>query len=187
MITETLKITRPVDLAGWLKQPSPRYTLAIGGTCGCDVSRLGQRISDHLNRRFISSGRSRFLSFDREDIRLLAGDPFWRNSILAVAPDHATDAPPRCDYETMIRGIASIGDAVLSGQYALEATAGLDRVYRVALAHHPADGTDSNHRVDPDGFGDEALAESIARKFIQWCGESAPDERMRDLARDLGR
>lgn len=170
MKTTTHTTGGAVGLVDWLKQPAPRYSLAIGATCGCDISRLGRAVCDHLNRPDLPAG-GRCRAFDPEDIRQLAGDPFWRNSVLAAAALHEPDHDRHCDYEKLIRSVATIGGAVLAGQCALEATADLGNVFRVALSHCDRCRPESTLYLDPDAFSDEGLAAVIAKRFIRWCEE----------------
>ena len=76
-----------------------------------------------------------------------------------------------CDFETLIRGVAMLGGAVLSGQAALDATADLGNVFRVALSHCDRCCPDAQLQLDPDGFSEEGLAAVIAKRFIRWCEE----------------
>jgi hypothetical protein len=170
MTTTTFTTEGAVGLVDWLKQPAPRFSLAIGATCGCDISRLGRAVCAQLNRPELPAG-GHCRAFDPEDIRQLAGDPFWRNSVLAAAARHDSTGDRHCDYETLIRGVAAIGGAVLSGQSALEATADLDNVFRVALSHCDRCRPESTLYLDPDGFSADGLAAVIAKRFLRWCEE----------------
>ena len=178
MRTTTHTTVGAVGLVDWLKQTAPRFSLAIGATCGCDISRLGREICDHLNRPGLPAG-GRCRAFDPEEIRQLAGDPFWRHSVLAAAAHHGIGEDTRCDYETMIRGIAVLGGAVLSGQCALEATADLDNVFRVALSHCDRCCPETSLKLDPHGFSEEGLAAVIAKRFVRWCEEHDSPRRPR--------
>ena len=157
-----------VGLVDWLKQPNPRFSLAIGANCGCDISRLGHEVCEHLNRRDPST-KDRFRIFDAEEIRQLAGDPFWRQSVLAAAAKQGIKEDLRCDFEAMTRDIAAFGGAVLSGETAIETTADLDNVFRVSLSHCDRCCPQAELILDPDGFTDEGLAAIIAKRFAQWC------------------
>lgn len=174
MRTTTYTTMGEVGLVDWLKQPEPRFSLAIGANCGCDVSRLGRDVCEHLNRRDPSAGH-RCRAFDPEEIRQLAGDPFWRQSVLAAAAKHELkeDLAFHCDFEAMTRDIAAFGGAVLSGETAIEATADLDNVFRVSLSHCDRCCPQSELILDPDGFTTEGLAAVIAKRFALWCGEKA--------------
>ena len=159
-------------MVDWLKQPAPRFSLAIGANCGCDVSRLGRDVCDHLNRRDpTASGRCR--AFDPEEIRQLAGDPFWRQSVLAAAAKQGIKEELCCDIEAMTREIAAFGGAVLSGETAIETTADLDNVFRVSLSHCDRCCPQTELILDPDGFTHEGLAAVIAKRFTQWCEKKA--------------
>src|SRR5688572_11090245 len=139
-----------VGLVDWLKQSAPRYSLVLAATCGSDLSRLGREACDQLNRPGGSVG-GRCRAFDVEEIRHLAGDPFWRHSVLAAASRFGVDDDYHCDFETLIRGVAALGGAVLSGQTALDATADLGNVFRVALSHCDRCCPDAQLQLDPDG------------------------------------
>jgi hypothetical protein len=157
-----------VGLVEWLKQPAPRDSLVIAATCGCDLSRIGRAVCDHLNHAGLPAG-GRCLAFDPEDIRLLAGDPFWRNSLLAAAAHRVPDPHfTRCDYEAILRAVAATGGAVITGQCALEATTDLGNVFRVALSHGDRCRPESTLCLDPSGHTEEGLAEIIARRFLRW-------------------
>lgn len=155
-------------MVDWLKQPAPRFSLAIGANCGCDVSQLGRDVCEQLNRQNPSAD-SRCRAFDPEEIRQLAGDPFWRQSVLAAAARHGLREEFRCDFEAMTRDIAAFGGAVLSGETAIEATADLDNVFRVSLSHCDRCCPQSELILDPDGFTHEGLAAIIAKRFAHWC------------------
>ncbi|MEK7950934.1 hypothetical protein [Luteolibacter soli] len=173
MRTTTSATVGAVGLVDWLKQHTPRFSLAIGANCGCDVSRLGRQICEHLNRRDPAI-QGRFRAFDAEEIRQLAGDPFWRQSVLAAARSETPDKPEfRCDYEAMTRDIAAFGGAVLSGETAIETTADLDNVFRVSLSHCDRCCPQTELILDPDGFTHEGLAAVIAKRFTQWCEKKA--------------
>lgn len=168
MRTTTYATVGAVGLVDWLKQHTPRFSLAIGANCGCDVSRLGRDVCDYLNQRDpLSEGRCR--AFDAEEIRQLAGDPFWRESILAAAMQRGMKEEFCCDYEAMTRGIAAFGGAVLSGETAIETTANLGNVFRVSLSHCDRCCPQTELVLDPDGFTHKGLASVIAKRFIQWC------------------
>jgi hypothetical protein len=155
-------------LVDWLKQPAPRFSLAVGANCGCDISRLGHDICEHLNRPD-SSIEGHWRAFDAEEIRQLAGDPFWRQSVLVAAATHGIKEDPSCDFEAMTREIAAFGGAVLSGETAIEATADLGNVFRVSLSHCDRCCPQAELVLDPDGFTDEGLAAVIAKRFANWC------------------
>lgn len=164
------------DTAGleeWLVQDKWPGSLAVGTTCGCDVSRLGEDICAHLN--FAQKPGSGFLmAFDREDIRRLAGDPSMRRRILSADPE--VNAGPGCDYERMIRSVASLGGAVLAGQCCLDATRGLDKVFRVMVSRGGhCRGDDPSMRLDPVRFSPESLVRVIADSFADWCRDRLPD------------
>jgi len=179
MRTTTFATMGEVSLVDWLKQHTPRFSLAIGANCGCDVSRLGHDVCDQLNQRAPSTaGRCR--AFDAEEIRQLAGDPFWRQSVLAAAATQGIKEELCCDFEAMTREIAAFGGAVLSGETAIETTADLGNVFRVSLSHCDRCCPKTELILDPDGFTHEGLAAVIAKRFVQWCEKKAaprkPDE-----------
>ena len=168
MRTTTFTTGGEVGLVDWLKHPAPRYSLAVGANCGCDISRLAHEVCVLLNQRDTSSvGLCR--AFDAEEVRHLAGDPFWRQSVLAAAAAQGAQEKFRCDFEAMTRDIAAFGGAVLSGETAIEATEDLDNVFRVSLSHCDRCCPQSELILDPDGFTHEGLAAVIAKRFAQWC------------------
>jgi hypothetical protein len=172
MRTTTYTTKGEVGLVDWLKQPAPRYSLAIGANCGCDVSQLGHDVCEHLNRQ-APSNADRCRAFDAEEIRRLAGDPFWRQSVLTAAAKQGIKEELCCDFEAMIREIAAFGGAVLSGETAIEATADLDNVFRVSLSHCDRCCPQTELILDPDGFTHEGLAAVIAKRFAHWCEKKA--------------
>jgi len=172
MRTTTSSTVGAVGLVDWLKQPAPRFSLAIGANCGCDLSRLGRDVCEQLNRRDPAAGH-RCRAFDAQEVRQLAGDPFWRQSVLAAAAEHNVREEFRCDFEAMTRDIAAFGGAVLSGETAIEATADLENVFRVSLSHCDRCCPKTELILDPDGFTDEGLASVIAKRFAHWCERKA--------------
>lgn len=176
MRTTTHRTVGVVGLVDWLKRPAPRYSLALGATCGCDISRLGRDICDYLNRPDLPAG-GHFRRFDSEEIRRLAGDPYWRHSVHAAAGRQGHEADSRCDYENMVRAVAALGGAVLPGHWALDATRDLDNVFRVALSHCDDCCPDNSLNLDPDGFSRNGLAAVIGKRFLRWCEERSADSR----------
>ena len=168
----------PVGLIDWLKQPGPAYSLAIGATCGCDISQLGRDVCAQLNAAGLSWG-GHCRAFDPDEIRMLAGDPYWRNAIFAAAARKGIDLESGCDYECMIRAIAALGGAVLSGEWAVEATATMDQVFRVALSHCDHCCPTSTLQLDPNGYSPEGLAKIIAKRFVHWSEEQAKGRKPR--------
>jgi len=161
----------PQGLVEWLHQPAPGFSLALGATCSCDLSQLGRDVAEWLNASD-SPFHGACRVFDQNAVRQLAGDPHWRHSILATAALHGVDIDSGCDYECMVRALAAHGGAILAGEWALEATADLDRVFRVGLAHceHCRPGA-SALLLDPDGYSQNGLAAVIGRRFLRWIDE----------------
>lgn len=154
----------------WLAQDTWRGSLAVSTTCGCDVARLGQDICDYLNAKE-GNGGGKLRAFDREDIRHLAGDPLWRRKILSTAA-----LGGGCDYECMIRAVASLGGAVLAGQCCMDATRGLENVFRVMVSNcGQCRGEDPSMLLDPARFSGESLVHVIADSYADWC-RSLPEE-----------
>ncbi len=168
----------PVGLIDWLKQPEPSFSLAIGATCGCNISQLGREVCEHLNATALASG-GHCRAFDPDEIRLLAGDPYWRKAIFAAAASKGIDLDSGCDSECMVRAIAELGGAVLSGEWAIESTANMDRVFRVALAHCDRCCPASTLYLDPDGYSPEGLARIIAKRFAHWIDDQAKGRKPR--------
>jgi hypothetical protein len=168
----------PVGLIDWLKHPEPSYSLAIGATCGCNLSQLGRDICDHLNAPDVPAG-GHCRAFDPDEIRLLAGDPYWRKAIFAAAARKGINLESGCDYECMVRAIAALGGAVMSGEWAIESTAAMDRVFRVALAHCDRGCPSSTLYLDPDGYSPGGLARIIAKRFVHWIDDQAKGRKPR--------
>ena len=157
------------SLEDWLAQGRWPGSLAVSATCGCDVTRLGEEICDYLNAREGSDGEL-LMSFDREDIRRLAGEPSLRRKILSAVAEPENFSASGSDYECMIRSVASLGGAILAGQCCLDATRGMPNVFRVMVSscgRCPKD--DPSMRLDPARFTTESLVEVIAASFANWC------------------
>lgn len=169
---------QPVGLIDWLKQSGPAFSLAIGATCGCNISRLGREVCEHLNAAGLPSG-GHCRAFDPDEIRLLAGDPYWRKAIFAAAARKGIDLDSGCDYECMVRAIAALGGAVLSGEWAIESTADMERVFRVALSHCERCCPASTLHLDPDGYSPDGLAKIIAKRFVHWRDDQAKGRKPR--------
>lgn len=167
---------RDTGLIDWLEQEKWPGTLAVSTTCGCDVARLGRDIRDYLDAKDETGGGG-LAVFDREDIRRIAGEPAWRQRILSAVTDPAVAAGSGCDYERMIRSVASLGGAILAGQCCLEATRGLENVFRVMVSHCGDCRTDEpSMRLDPQRFSRESLVQVIADSFADWCRGLLPPE-----------
>jgi hypothetical protein len=157
-------------LEDWLELERWPGSLAIGTTCSCDVSRLGRAVTDELNaKQTIASA----MAFDREDIRRLAVDPVWRRRLLPATGSGGSD----CDFEAMIRHVASLGGAVLAGQTCVDATKGRDDVFRVMVSNCGHCRTDEpSMSLDPQRFSPESLVHVIADSFADWCRGRFPRE-----------
>ncbi len=178
MKSPTPHSTQPVGLIDWLKQSETSCSLAIGATCGCDISQLGRDVCEHLNASARHPG-GHFRAFDHDEIRGLAGDPHWRKAIFAAAARKGVDLDSGCDYECMVRAIAALGGAVLSGEWAIESTADMKRVFRVALSHCELCCPDSALQLDPDGYSADGLARIIAKRFVHWIDDHAKGRKPR--------
>ena len=166
----------PVGLVDWLKQSERSYSLVIGATCGCHISQLGRNVCEYLNATASSIG-GHCRAFDPDEIRLLAGDPYWRKAIFAAAARKGIDLDSGCDYECMVRAIAALGGAVMSGEWAIESTADSDRVFRVALSHCELCCPPSTLHLDPDDYTSQGLAKIIAKRFVHWIGDQLTPRR----------
>ena len=163
------EIFSDTSLGDWLAQDKWRGSLAVATTCGCDVARLGRDICDYLNGKEKTQG-GLLMAFDHDDIRRLAGEPSWRRRILSAVTDTAAMDDCGCDFSCIIRGVASLGGAVLAGQSCLDATRGLDNVFRVMVSscgHCRTD--DPSMRLDPSRFSAESLVHVIGDSFADWC------------------
>ncbi|WP_193213586.1 hypothetical protein [Luteolibacter marinus] len=168
MKTTNIRTVGAVGLVDWLKHSAPRYSLALGATCGCDISRLGDDICRYLNRAESPFG-GHCRTFDTAELRHLAGDPGLRHAVIAAVAEKGLEAKSHCDFETMIRSVAALGGAVLPGQWALDSTKDLDNVFRVALSHCDHCCPESSLKLDPDGFSNGGLAAVIGKRFLRWC------------------
>lgn len=178
MKSPTPHFPQPVGLIDWLKQPEPSFSLAIGATCGCNLSQLGRDICDHLNAAGLPNG-GHCRAFDPDEIRFLAGDPYWRKAIFAAAARKGIELESGCDYECMVRAIAALGGAVMSGEWAIESTSNMERVFRVALAHCDRCCPSSTLYLDPDGYSPDGLARIIAKRFVHWIDDHAKGRKPR--------
>lgn len=174
----------PSGLLDWLNQTGPGCSLAIGATCGCDISKLGRDVCNWINGPDLPAGGICRV-FDREEIRHLAGDPYWRHSIQAAARRCGVDFEASCDYEGVIRALAALGGAILPGEWALEATADLDNVLRVGLAHCERCSPESLLHLDPAGFSCEGLATVIGKRFLSWIEDHKNGRKRRIPTRSL--
>jgi ferredoxin len=172
MKTQSFASGTAVGLVDWLKQESPDFSLVVGATCRCDISQLGRDICDHLNRAGLPAG-GRCRAFGPDEIRQLSGDPVSRHAILAAAARKGIDLESGCDYECMVRAIAALGGAVMSGEWAFEATADMDPVFRVALSHCDRCCPDALLKLDPEDYSAQGLARIIAKRFLHWIDDQA--------------
>lgn len=171
----------PQGLLEWLHQPTPGFSLALGATCSCDLSQLGRDVGEWLNTSD-SNFHGACRVFDQNAVRQLAGDPHWRDAILATAALHGVNIDSGCDYECMIRALATHGSAILAGEWALEATADLDRVFRVGLAHcEHCRPSASALLLDPDGYSQNGLAAVIGRRFLRWIDDQRNGKTPREI------
>lgn len=161
-------------LENWIGHSRWPGSLALATTCSCDVSQLGTDICDRLNaKKILNVGPA--VAFDREAIRYLAGNPAWRHRVFASLPEPREH--PGCDYEAMIRGVAQLGGAILSGRGCFDATRGLDRVFRVMVSNCGECRTDEpSMRLDPQRFSRESLVHVIADSFADWCSGRMPQD-----------
>lgn len=178
MKSPTSHSPQPVGLVDWLKQPEPSWSLAIGATCGCNLSQLGRGVCDHLNAAG-RPARGHWRAFDPDEIRLLSGDPYWRKAIFAAAARKGIDLDSGCDHECMVRAIAALGGAVMSGEWAIESTADMARVFRVALSHCDRCCPSSTLHLDPDGYSPDGLARIIAKRFVHWIDDQVTGRKPR--------
>lgn len=168
MKAENLLLPEVAGLRSWLLGNGWSYSLVIGATCGCDVSRLGREICDRLN--VISTETPGTLrSFDRDEIRRLAGNSVWRDQLAENAGLLPVKARA-CDFERTAAAIAAIGGAVLSGQCCLDATRALPNVFRVMISCcGRCKEDDPMMRLHSARFSDQALVQVIGDSFLNWC------------------
>jgi hypothetical protein len=153
--------------ADWLVRPASEYSLVIGASCGCDVSRLGRVVCCHLNETIMSADGN-YRAFGPNDIRQLAGDSRLRKAILDAAACKGMELVSGCDYECTVRAIAALGGSVLCGEWAFEKCADMAHVFRVALSHCDHCSPGNSMKLDPAGCNTEELSRIIAERFQYW-------------------
>lgn len=152
----------------WLEAPSPPCSLAVGATCGCDLSHLESEICEALN-----AGREfrdcRFTNFDHHDVRHLAGQPTVRRFVIEHAGLTDSEFDRWNDYDIVLRGLASIGGLVLGGKAAIDATHELPNVCRVMLASCDDCCEEGLFgRIEPSVQHPEADVSEIVDAFRKW-------------------
>lgn len=167
-----------VGFVDWLVHPASAFSLVIGASCGCDVSRLGRVVCCHLNEALMTAG-GYYRAFGPDDIRQLAGDPRSRYAILKTATSKGIELESGCDYECMMRAIASLGGAVLCGEWAFEKSADMQHVFRVALSRCNQCSPGFSMKLDPEGYSTEGLSRIIANRFQRWGQVRAKDGKCR--------
>jgi hypothetical protein len=168
------------ELHDWLDKSSCGYSLVIAATCGCDISKLGKTVCDHLNLTDYSMGRH-FMVFDPDDIRHIAGVPDCREAVMTAAADMGVMVEYGCDYDSVLQAIAAMGDAVLCGEWAFETLLDMDHVFRVVLSHCNQCGSDHSLTIDPQSYSDGGLAKIIAKRFKHWVEDQSSGRKKRTL------
>lgn len=160
-------------LIQWCEAPSPPFSLAVGATCGCDLSRIERDVCRCVNEAALHPAEE-FGSFDYEDIRHLAGDPAARAFIIDRADMEGHEYDRWSDYALVLRALASMGGVVLCGQGAIDATRELPNVCEVMITRcdHCEDVAITSW-IDPDLCESESLVNTVAGHFLQWL--SSPD------------
>jgi hypothetical protein len=168
-----------VSFFDWLEHPASAFSLVIGATCGCDVSRLGRVVCSHLNEA-VSPSVGYYRAFGPDDIRQLAGDPRSRHAIFDAAARTGIELPSGCDYECMVRAIAALGGAVLCGEWAFEKCADTDQVLRMAVSRCDQCSPGPSIKLDPEGYSTDGLARTIAERFQRWSQKRENDHKSRN-------
>ena len=162
-------------LVDWLKKPSfaqTRCSIVIGAHCGANLQRIGAQVAEYLNENDPKS-RNQWHPFSMEDLRHFAGDPAYRNLILAGHPPDRHAGPPDSDIDRIARRLARLGGAVLEGQYSLDATNDLDNAFRICLCSHEPACLDPCHMwLNPKRFSRNSLISVIADSFLDWTSRN---------------
>ena len=172
-MNSTFSAEGPVQgLVAWLDKParsSLRHALVIGSRCGADLDSLGTKVAAELNT-LAERDQRHWRSFCINELRHLAGDPARRETILGTLPPDLHPGPPDSDLDRIARRLARIGGAVLEGQYALDATAGLANTFRVCLCSSCHECPEScNLLLNPEDHPSrQSLADAIVAAFLQW-------------------
>ncbi|WP_379713293.1 hypothetical protein [Haloferula chungangensis] len=166
------KLSAVGRLMHWCEMPSPPFSLAVGATCGCDLSKLEKEICECVNDAALHPAEE-FDYFDYEDIRYLAGDPVARHFIINRAGMTGAEYDRWNDYALVLRALASLGGVVLGGQGAIDAARGLPNVCEVMICKcdHCEDEAISTW-VDPDLCESESVVTTVAGHFLQWLSRS---------------
>lgn len=167
-----------VRLADWLRHPASPYSLVLGATCGCDISKIGRIVCEYLNDNNLSD-IGHYLAFGPDDVRQFAGVPRMRSAILKAASRKGVEVEKGCDYECMVRAIAAIGGVVLSGEWAFETCADMDHVYSVTLSHCHECRPPSSLELDPQFYSADGLARIIAKRFSHWIRDNMEGRKIR--------
>ncbi|MEP4077014.1 hypothetical protein [Haloferula sp.] len=159
-------------LVEWCEASSPPFSLAVGATCGCDLSQIEKEVCECVNEAALHPGEE-FGCFDYEDVRYLAGDPAARRFIIERAGMAGPEYDRWNDYALVLRALASLGGFVLCGQGAIDAARGLPNVCEVMICKcsHCEDAAISSW-IDPDLCESESVVTTVAGHFLQWLSES---------------
>ena len=180
-VAGTMKTLISVDespaawLVEWLRKPSfaqIRHSIVIGARCGANLQRIGTHVAEYLNEND-PEARNHWHPFCLEDLRHFAGDPAYRDLILAgQTPDHHS-GPPDSDIDRIARRLARLGGAVLEGQYSLDATNDLDNAFRICLcSHDPVCIAPCHMWLNPQRFSRSSLISVIADSFLDWTSRN---------------
>jgi hypothetical protein len=152
----------------WLEASSPHCSLAVGATCGCDLSHLQREICEALNEIREFRGCP-FTSFDHQDVRHLAGQPNVRRFVIERASLGDPGYDRWNDHDIVMRSLASIGGLVLGGRAAIDATGELPNVCRVMVAACDDCRDDGLFgRVTLSHDSPEAVVSEIVDAFRKW-------------------
>lgn len=164
----------PAWLAEWIDRPAeaPAHrSIVLGSKCATDLKSIGSQIAIYLNQ-FDEQAEGHWRAFTHEDLYKIAGNPATREMILNNAEPDPHPGPPDSDLDRVARRIARLGNAILEGQYSLDATTGLHETFRVCLCgHHPPCIEPCNMWLNPATFTRGSLVSVIADSFLDWSSK----------------
>jgi hypothetical protein len=161
-------------LAEWIDRPAetpPHRSIVLGSKCAADLKSIGSQIAIYLNQ-FDEQAEGHWRAFTHRDLYEIAGNPTTREMILNPAEPDPHPGPPDSDLDRVARRIARLGNAILEGQYSLDATNELESTFRVCLCgNHPPCIEPCNMWLNPTTFTHGSLVSVIADSFLDWSSK----------------